>query len=344
MREVISQLQNIGSITVEDPTNPLGIAAISAGVLVPGTLLLADYYRNPRTSHEGIAADAELAQLAIEEAPKDGKFKSSLKRWGDIMLIGAGASIAAISLLNPQLESEKTITGVETMHVIDGSLSMQYTHDMSNGDTRFDATTTALTNAANSIDTDVKTGAVLFGQSTKVASPLTRDRDLFSSSIVSTEIDANGGSLAEAVTLANDVLHGSDNTAGEALFVYSDGTIDDKSRAIDELRTIADQGTEVVIVMPGTPDGSFTLTQFDAAPTPSGVDAAGFAQLDKENDNVKVIAADTMQEIQKIILEQTAKETTQKTVQDTSLFWLSGLAMAVVGASWSALKRWKRNS
>ena len=201
----------------------------------------------------------------------------------------------------------------------------------------------ALPVTSSTFPADLKTGVILFGQDTKLTTPLTIDRVSLQTGIAADQVNSNGGDLDSALSLASDVLASSDNAGNDTIMVYTDGTIENRDAAMATLTEIAQTGTEVLIVMPGTADGSFVRTQFDASPTLSGVNTSGFESVDKQFDNVKVMTADTAAEIQKIIVEQTAKQTQETSKRSTNVFLYLGGAVAALGAFVGIRKDWKRS-
>lgn len=342
--EIINQLQGLGSISFEDAKNTLGIAAIAAGVAIPASLAAADYFRNPRTTEEPLVGDIESAEKALDAEGKQGKINSVWSRWGKWAVLGMGVSVASIQALQPTIEFEKSVPDSQVMHVIDVSESMQLTSDMVGNETRFAAVASSLLGASNTFPTDLNAGIIQFGQDTKLTTPLSTDRVALQAGLVVNQVSSNGSNLESALSLAADVSANNANTGNDAIMVYTDGTIENREATIETLTEIAQTGTEIVIVMPGTVDGNFVRTEYDINPTPSGVKTAGFDLIDKEFENVQVFTADTATDIQNIISEQTTQQTIQTATRSTNIFLYVGSAIAAFGAFLGMRKDWKRKN
>ncbi len=343
MSEIINQIQDISTLSFEDAKSMFGWGAIAAGIAIPAALISVDYFRNPKTSQDALVGDIEIAETSIEAAGNEGKFKSKFNRWGKWALMGTGVSIMAVQALGPQLEYETTVPDSEFMHIVDASESMQFTSDMDGDLTRYVSVSDSLIAAAKTFPVDARSGVVLFGDDVALTSALSTDRTTLATGLVANQINANGGNLQAALALGSDILAGSDNAGNDALMVYTDGTIQNREAAMVQMTEIAQTGTEIIVVMPGTADGNFVRTPYDVNPTPSGVDTTGFGSIDGLFDNVSVITAANSAEIQKIIEEQTAKQTQETSKRSTNLFWYVGGAVAALGAAIGMRKDWNRN-
>lgn len=343
MSDIIHQIQDISTLSFEDAKNIFGWSAIAAGVAIPASLIGVDYFRNPKTSEDALVGDIEIAELTVEAAGNEGKLKSKWNRWGKWAVMGTGVSIMAVQALGPHLEYETTVPDSEFIHIIDASESMQLTSDIDGDLTRFVSISDSLVAASETFPIDARAGIILFGENVELTTPLTTDRTALKAGLVTDQISANGGDLEGALALGLDILAGSDNAGNDVLVLSTDGTIQNREAAMAKMTQIAEAGTEILVVMPGTADGNFVRTEFDINTTPSGVDTSGFESIDEQFDNVSVITTNNAAEIQKIIEEQTAKQTQETSKRSTDLFWYLGGAVTALGVAVGIRKDWKRN-
>lgn len=254
-------------------------------------------------------------------------------------------------MLDPQIEYETTLPGVETLAVIDSSYTMSNTADMTNGSTRLSSVFDSFTAASKSFPADLKAGVVLFGSDAITTSPLTTDRGLLSDGLNNTFIDENGierpvvdpngGDVSSGVQLGIDILGGSENVGGETLFVITDGTVENPETAVENIIKASENGTNVVVVMPGTADGSYTRSDYDPNPIDSGVDTSVFDSL-LGIENVEVISTDDVEEVQEIIDSRVGAQTTSTEKRPTDIFKIAGGFIAGLGVLSGIKKTWKR--
>ena len=350
MSEIINQLQAVGSISFEDARNTVAYVGMSTLPLITGVAVV-DYFRTPKTDETGAKGiDAELLEQTVVEE-KDGRFKSRVGKWGTWLLVGTGISVASISLFDPQIESETTLPGVETLAVIDSSYTMSNTSDMTDGTTRLSSVFDTFSEASKTFPSDLKAGVVLFGSDSMTTSPLTNDRGLLSDGLNSTFIDENGierpvvdpngGDISSGVKLGMDILGGSENIGGETLFVFTDGTVDNPEVAVESIIKASENGTNVVVVMTGTENGSYKRSNYDANPIDSGVDTSVFDSL-AGIENVEVISTNDAEELQEIIDSRVSTQTTSTEKRPTNLFSIAGGFIAGLGVLSGIKKTWKR--
>lgn len=350
MSEVINQLQAVGSISLEDTRNTLAYVGLSVLPIIAGVAAV-DYFRTPKTNETSlVGADPELLdEVATEE--RQGRFKSRLNQWGTWLLVGTGVTVASVSLLDPQVEHETTLPGVETLTVIDSSYTMSSTADMTNGSTRLSSVFDAFTEASKAFPNDLKAGVVLFGSDAMTTSPLTTDRTLLSNGLSNIFIDENGierpivdpngGDISTGVQLGIDILSGSENEGGETLFVFTDGTVENPENAVEGIIKASENGTNIVVVVPGTENGSYTRSDYDPNPIDSGVDTSVFDSL-AAIENVEVIATNDVEELQEIIDSRVGAQTTSTEKRPTNLFSIAGGFVAGLGVLSGIKKTWKR--
>ena len=350
MSDIINQLQAVGTISFEDARHIGAYVGMSALPLITG-IAVVDYFRTPKTNEAGAkGTDVELLEQTVVEE-KDGRFKSRVSKWGTWLLVGTGISVASISLLDPQIESETTLPGVETLAVIDASYTMSSTADMIDGTTRLSSVFDTFTEASKSFPADLKAGVVLFGSDSKTVSPLTTDRELLwnglnnvfidENGIERPVVDPNGGNITTGVQLGIDILSGSENEGGETLFVFTDGTVENPETAVESILEASQNGTNVVVLMPGTADGSYTRSKYDPNPIDSGVDVSVFDSL-ADVENVEVISTNDSIELQKIIDSRVSTQTTSTEKRPTDLFKIAGATIAGLGVLSGIRKTWKR--
>ena len=339
MNDLINQIQAVGSMSFEDARNTVAYVGMSALPIVMGKATI-DYFSTPNTNRPSASgADAELVEETVIEE-KEGRFKSRLNEWGTFLLIGTGVTVASVSFLDPQIEYGTTLPGVEALAVIDSSYTMSNTADMSDGSTRLSSVFDAFSDASKSFPGDLKAGVVLFAGDSMTTSPLTTDRTLLSSGLSNVFIDENGierpvvdpngGDISAGVQLGIDILSGSENLGGETLFVFTDGTVENPETAVDSIIETSLNGTNVVVVMPGTAEGSYTRSDFDPNPIDSGVDASVFDSL-ADIENVEVISTNDIDELQEIIDRRVSTQTTSTEKRPTNLFLIAGSIIGGLG-------------
>ncbi|MDO8265984.1 MAG: vWA domain-containing protein [Candidatus Saccharibacteria bacterium] len=341
MSDLLNQVQNIDSLSFEDARNTAAYIGMAVLPAITGVAVL-DYFRTPRTDADSLkGADPELLGEVVDDE-RSGRFKSRFGRWGSPMLIGLGISVASLSLLAPTTEHETTITGTKTLMVVDGSYSMSETTDMSNpNQTRLSAVMDSIATSSRSFPKDLMAGTVVFGNNAEVFAPLTTDRTLLTGDVDSSKIDPNGGALNQAVSLGDSILSGSDNSTGQStMFIFTDGTVDSPDLASAEIQSVAEKGTKVVLVMPGTSDGNYIRSQYDS-PIPSGVQNIQFEELDAL-ENVEIVTTNDESEIQNVIDNRINIQTKRTERKSTNIFTLAGGLLASAGFMSNIRRTWKR--
>ncbi len=350
MSDFINQLPGVGSMSFEDAYNTAAYIGMATLPVITGVAVV-DYFRTPKTNEaSSVGADPELLDQVVAEE-KDGRFKSRAGKWGTWLLVGAGATVASVSLLDPQIEYETTLPGVETLAVIDSSYTMANTADMTDGATRLSSVFDAFTEASKSFPTDLKAGVVLFGSNAMTTSPLTTDRGLLSEGLIDVTtdengierpvVDPNGGDISTGVQLGIDILSGSENIGGETLFLFTDGTVEKPETAVASIIKASENGTNVVVVVPGTEVGSYTRSEYDPNPIDSGVDTSVFNLLEGA-ENVEVILTNDSAELQEIIEDRVSTQTISIEKRPTNLFTIAGASIAALGILSGIRKTWKR--
>jgi hypothetical protein len=351
MNEIINQLQNLDSISFQDAADKAALIGMAV-FPVAASVVAFDYFRNPRSSEEGMrGAEAQLLVEALEV--RDGRVKSRASKWGSTLLITAGISTLALNLMDPQLEYKADVEGVESATVIDASKTMQKTEDMmSNGNTEETESDELASNTrlgavidiANTLNdvypSDMKSGIFAFGENVEQVVPLVTNRETITIESFD-DIDDNGGSLAEAIRNAGNALSKDEVAGGRQVIIYTDGTVDNPEAAIAEIEELDSEGIKVLLALTGTDDGSYFNSEFDLEPYPSGVQSSPLSIVD-DLENVSVVESNDPAEIKKAvedILNQTTK-TTEK--RPTNIFWYAGLGLIGAGVINQAIRTWKR--
>jgi len=340
MSEIINQLTNIQNISYEDARNTVGYIGMSV-LPVVGVMTAVDYFRKPVVSHESVkGAEADILEEVVAEE-KTGHFKNRMEKWGGPLLLAAGATTFAVNALDPQLEYEKAVPGVEFVTVIDESYSMQFTEDMSEGDqTRKNALNNIVNEEKSKLPNESNAEIILLGKNEKVVAPLSTDRPDLDELLNENTILQNGADAVSALELADNVLDGAGNSGGENLLFYTDGTVDNAGETIETIRTIAESGKNVSVVLTGTDTGEYTRSEFDVTPISSAVNTAEFAEL-ADIENVTVIEAESTEDAVDVLREDVKKKS--KTTEDrpVDLFTYGGIGLGVLGGIETARRKFK---
>jgi|GEM_PF-6936032 len=336
MSEVFKQLQNLNTLSFEDTRNALAYVGMAA-LPVAAVVSTADYYRKPKTSEDGLIGADPVALEAMGEV-KDRRFSEHRKRWSGLLTIAAGVSLLSVNGLEPTLEYETTVPGVESQFVLDGSYSMALTSDMA-GLTRFEAAQSAINGSLESFLPDQKAGLVLFGANAEAVAPLSTSHLVLSEGFSNIGlIDANGADLTTAIDLASNLLVGSENAGSDTLFVITDGTVDDAGSSVARLNQLAEDGTNVEVIVTGTEEGSYTRTSFDSVPIDSSIRPDAF----ENQENISLNTAQTSDEIQAVINDVTKRETQDTERRSTDLFTIAGITLITAGAIKELVRKWKK--
>ena len=150
----------------------------------------------------------------------------------------------------------------------------------------------------------------------------------------------NGADAVSALELADNVLDGAGNSGGENLLFYTDGTVDNAGETIETIRTIAESGKNVSVVLTGTDTGEYTRSEFDVTPISSAVNTAEFAEL-ADIENVTVIEAESTEDAVDVLREDVKKKS--KTTEDrpVDLFTYGGIGLGVLGGIETARRKFK---
>jgi hypothetical protein len=289
--EQAAQAQQETGLSFEDARNIAGWAVISA-LPVAAVTSMYDYVRTPNSAIEGVKAPND--DLLPDAAKMNkGKFINRIKRWTPPLVGALGLSLLGAQMLDPQETTSYEVDEVQTnqvVNVIDASTTMIHTQVDEDGTTRFDLVEGIVRDTALTLPEGVEMGNVLFGKNVLTADPLTTDTQELTDPLDVSGIDSNGGSLKEAITLADSLLGGSSSIGNESLVLFTDGTVEMPNEAANTLERIADSGKQVTLVLTGPSNASYTL-DYSVEPIDSSVQAGPFAALD-DNENITVIETD----------------------------------------------------
>jgi len=335
MSELIDQLQRVQEVSFEDARN---IGAWVVMATLPATVAVAsyDYFVKPKSTIEGIkGSDDDLLPEAARV--NNGRLWNRVKLWAPPIAGSLGLSLLGVQALDPELtneyEVEETLS-TQVLNVVDASTSMRLTTDMDGDTSRLDIVDEIIANSARALPDGVEMGSIVFGANVEVDIPLTRDINELVGGVDRSMVDPNGGSLVEALELAESVLGGSSTIAGESLAVFTDGTVETPGSAANIIESIADDGKKVTIVLTGTNDGSFERSEFDAEPTDSSVKSGPFNGLD-DHENITVVQTTNVAVAQQLIGDTitTTKTITEK--EPVVIFGTIGVPLIMLaGLSW----------
>lgn len=341
MSDLLNQISHLNTLNFEDAKNMAayaGMAVLPASVAVFGV----DYFRNPRSSAQGMAG-AEIDTLEQVSQIREGRFKSRLARWGAPILLAAGASTLSVNMLEPTLEYETTLPDTEAVFVVDGSDSMYYTDDMSGAiDNRLESSVSVLNNSLGMLPEDMSIGIYGFGETYSQIRPLEVSRDELTLDELTDGIATKGsGNLTSALNAANIALDSSSNEGTESVVILTDGTIEDIEAANQKIEEMSEDGKNVLVALTGTEDGTYKRSEFDTRDYGSAVQGEQFAGLD-DLEGVTVIETDNPEEITVAIDDFIDKSTEDTERRPTSLFTMAGAGLIAAGVLQSIYRTWKR--
>lgn len=206
-----------------------------------------------------------------------------------LTIVGAGIITASV-LTQPTVESTTHVDHGSEIAVLDSSISMLDTHDMSGGETRFDAAEQALMSLPNTVNL----GVVQFGANAKNTVPLgpKNNKTLENLSNDANEVNPNGGNVADAIDLALSDLPNVGNTTKKSgeIIILSDGTVDPDSAISGsttgntisvEAAKATNDGVTVKVIIPGTTKGQYYYE--GTGPYPDGVTPTSYISFGKHN-------------------------------------------------------------
>ncbi len=306
---------------------------VYTGMAVPTALaagiIAREYFRGSKPVHDGIIGAEDDAITAMESAPQN-RLRSVVGKRATMLALASATTFGIPALLSPYTTEEVTVPGSEAVFVVDLSRTMTETMDMSDGSSRLDAVSTAMTLVMPDMPDDLRVGLITFGEQSDVVVPLTTDRNLLN---IPTSDQTEGQAfsfITEGVNLGQSTLKGSDNTASDIMFVVSDGTVDKQEDMTSALIESAESGTKVAIIVTGTKEGTYSRTEFDPSPTASAVNPETFS-VAAEHKNIEVFEATSPLEIQEIIQENIDNATKKDINTPFTLFRNLAVGLGAVG-------------
>ncbi len=239
-------------------------------------LAIASYIRDKRgaesnkqelASHYGNIDETVLQQVIIEtetNAPATEKAYSLRHRLAPRLLMTGGIALFGASLItHPTAEITTADNGANLVVAIDSSYAMEYTTDMNNHLSRFDAAKNGLekTNYSGNL------AVVQFGGNEKVTIPLSakNNQQIKGLTYTSGGIDPNGANAVSALSLAASQLpvnpSNTSKRSGEVILI-SDGVTDITSQSAQiatEQATLAQEGVQTKIIVPGKDPATYNF-------------------------------------------------------------------------------------
>ncbi len=312
----------------EHPATAAAVIAAGAGIYTYEHLR----FRHTQTEYGVAFSNPALLKRSAEDItgkPVGDKLaEHTWSRLGSRLLMIGGLSIAAAAqIAHPTYETTTANTDANVAVVLDGSFAMDQTSDLGDKTTRYQAAVEGLKKA----DYHGKMAVVEFGANNVLAIPLSADWHQQTQLLAEPAVNGNGGQLEAAVESAARLLPVTlaNNTEAHhtgTVVVVSDGILENTPQQLsDEAKVLQDQGVNVRVIVPGTPDGSYK--ERDNRAVSSSIKPEVFQAFGKDN----VTIASTHAEVTDAVKKAVADSGRTKRRKDWNVPLFAGAAFFVGG-------------
>lgn len=294
-QEVISQITTVPEFRdIEMMKDTLPAAVLGTAGLYGLYRFSTDHLRSPKTDSGLAGADPIALEMATSEKPKKLSHMRKISAVGatSLALMTAGAH-----MLDPITETETVNPNATTAVIVDGSYSMRYPADMSDGETRLGASLDGIARSLDSLLDGANPAVIITSSESELTAPAgVADKELSSRLNVDTITTGDKANLAPAIEIAQGLQNSGPN-AELSQVIITDGTISDMTQTREALT--GNENATTTVILTGTAEGTYNLSGIEGADVSAAVNESFLSDM----ENVEVIEATAASEIEDILQE-----------------------------------------